>query len=85
MEKSEYALELLDRIIEKGGLIGSCAKMYANNVTLADNFIRECKEQCHNKMTEEYWGEDLVADIINYPSIAPTVTKSNLKTHLSVC
>lgn len=66
--KKENTLDLLNRIIEKGGLMGACAKMYTNNLALAEIFIKECKAQCHNKFTNEYWGEELVMDILKHNS-----------------
>ncbi len=66
MNTTVNTIDLLKRIIEKGGLMGSCAKLYLDNVTAAEIFIKECKAQCHNRFAVEYWGEELVRDIFLY-------------------
>jgi len=53
-------------IVNKGGLIGACAKIYSTDPQMADAFIRECKEQCHNKLAKDLWGKELVSEIIEY-------------------
>lgn len=65
METLEVSL-ILEKIISKGGLMGKCALLYKNDSELTDKFIRECSEQCHNAMTIQYWGEDLVDEIKTY-------------------
>lgn len=64
MTKQKRIFDLLNKIIAKGGLMGNCAKLYTNNIALAEVFIKECKEQCHNPFAKEYWGEELVKDIL---------------------
>jgi hypothetical protein len=58
--------QLLERIINKGGIMGSCAKMYIYNKELANEFILECYYQCHNNSATQLWGEELIIDIRNY-------------------
>lgn len=58
--------EILTRIISKGGLLGSCAKIYINDKVKAHQFILECSEQCHHSLIINHFGEELVADIIKY-------------------
>jgi hypothetical protein len=64
---------LLNRIVEKGAVIGRCAKLYLNDNTKADQFIRECAEQCHRKSAKKLWGTNLTKDILAYSK------KSNVK------
>lgn len=58
--------EILERIINKGGIMGACAKRYISNKEQADGFILECYYQCHNNSAIKLWGEELVMDIQNY-------------------
>ena len=62
MKKIEASI-LLERIISKGGLYGSAAKMYAGDKEKTEQFILECSEQCHNRSAVNQWGEDLVEEI----------------------
>jgi hypothetical protein len=57
---------LLKRIVDKGAVIGRCAKLYLHNNSKADQFIKECAEQCHRKSAKELWGEVLTNDILAY-------------------
>lgn len=57
---------LLNRIAAKGAVIGRCAKLYIHDNTKADQFIKECAEQCHRKSAKELWGVDLTNDILAY-------------------
>ena len=58
--------EILQEIISKGGLLGTCAKLYLNDEIMGHNFIIECSEQCHIDFTTEYFGKKLVMDILKY-------------------
>jgi hypothetical protein len=60
------AIILLNRIAEKGAVIGRCAKLYVNDQEKADKFIKECAQQCHRKSAKELWGEELTQEIIKY-------------------
>ena len=60
------SIEILGRIISKGGLLGTCAKKYMYNREQAHQFILECYDQCHNNSAIKLWGEELVRDIRNY-------------------
>lgn len=62
MDKKE-ASEILKQIIEKGGLVGQCGKLYLDDSEKAARFIKECNEQCHNELAINQWGEKLVSDI----------------------
>lgn len=57
---------ILEGIKAKGGLYGRAVELYMSDDEKADQFIRECAEQCHNKLAQELWGEELVSDILNY-------------------
>lgn len=63
---TETRLEIINEIINKGGLLGRCARLYENDEVKANQFIIECREQCHNKFMLEYFGRELVTKIINY-------------------
>ena len=60
---------ILNSIKAKGGLYGRAVDMYMNDDEKADQFIRECAEQCHNKLAIDIWGEELVSDILNFSGI----------------
>jgi len=57
---------LLNRIIEKGGLYGMVAAMCAEDYEKANGFLRECFDQIHNKSLWDFWGRDLILDLIRY-------------------
>ena len=59
-------ISVLKGIISKGGLMAVCAKLYLNDEVMGHKFITECSEQCHHELAIEYWGNELVLDIINY-------------------
>ncbi len=59
---------IMNSIKAKGGLYGSAVDMYINDDEKADGFIRECAEQCHNKLAQDMWGEELVIAIKKYCS-----------------
>ncbi|MDP1802200.1 MAG: hypothetical protein Q8L81_12660 [Bacteroidota bacterium] len=58
--------EILNRIIEKGGLMAACGIIYINDEKKAHGFLMECFEQCQDHSFVEYWGKELVLDIIKY-------------------
>jgi len=60
------AKDILNGIIRKGGLMGAAAKMYINDEEKTNQFIKECSEQCHNKSAREFWGEELIKEIMEY-------------------
>lgn len=57
---------ILNGIKAKGGLYGKAAALYIKDEEKADLFIRECAEQCHNKLAQELWGDELVRAILEY-------------------
>lgn len=59
-------INILKAIISKGGLMGSCAKIYLNDEVMGHQFIIECSEQCHTQLTTEYFGSELVSEIVKY-------------------
>lgn len=62
---------ILNTIIEKGGLIAICAKMYIHDSSLTDQFIMECYEQCHVPEVKSFWGDELVIKMKDYVSNLP--------------
>jgi hypothetical protein len=57
---------ILNGMKAKGGVYGRTAEMYMNDDEKADLFIIECAKQCHNKLAQDMWGEDLILAIIKY-------------------
>lgn len=57
---------ILKGIKAKGGFYGRFAEMYMNDEEKADLFIKECAEQCQNKLAQKMWGEDLALAIQEY-------------------
>ena len=57
---------ILEAIIKKGGLFGRFAEMYLPDEILGHLFILECVDQCRNNLGIEYFGKDLVREMINY-------------------
>lgn len=66
-------LDILTRIIEKGGLYGSCANLYFNDSYKSHQFLMECSEQCHHASLIEFFGTDLISDITNYSQLFKNV------------
>lgn len=60
------ALNILNQIIDKGGLMGHTAKYYKHDEIKAHEFILECFEQCNNSAAVSLWGNDLIKEIICY-------------------
>jgi hypothetical protein len=75
--QNKKTLKILNDIISKGGLMASCAKLYLNDEVMAHQFIIECSEQCDQVLAKEYWGNELVFDIINYSKHSKTKITSN--------
>lgn len=57
---------ILNRIINKGGLLGSCAMLYIDNEDCSERFLSECYQQCHIEELIKFWGKELIEDIIKY-------------------
>lgn len=64
--EAEQRINILKDLISKGGLMAVCAKLYLNDKMMGHQFIIECSEQCHHELAFEYWGNELVLDIIKY-------------------
>ncbi len=75
MNQNKEETQILNAIISKGGLLGSCASFYLNDYISSHKFIIECFEQCHNKFMIEYFGEELVSKITKYCENIPDYTK----------
>lgn len=60
------SIQILERIINKGGIMGACAKRYICNKEQSHQFILECYYQCHNRSAVQLWGEELIIDIQKY-------------------
>ena len=59
-------ISILKAIISKGGLLGSCAKIYLNDEVMGHQFIIECSNQCHTVLIAEHFGSELVSEIVKY-------------------
>jgi hypothetical protein len=57
---------ILERIILRGGIFGATAAEHATDEINGNLFIKECFEQCHNRGLWDYWGKELVLDLILY-------------------
>lgn len=58
--------------------MGTIAKMIIADEAKADQFILECAEQCHNKGAKDFWGEELVHEIVSYCNLpVPNENKIN--------
>lgn len=66
MKKVMTSVEILEKIVPKGGIFGECAKLCLRDKEKAHQFVLECFEQCHNKLMVEYLGEDLKQAIVEY-------------------
>ena len=62
------SLEIINRIAEKGGLIGACAKYYRDDELLAGQFIHECFHYCKFPTAKNLWGEPLINEIVTFVS-----------------
>jgi hypothetical protein len=62
----EIKENIIARLIEKGGLYGLAAKKYAHHSELSSQVIIECFGQCHHQNSLDFWGRDLVRDIVEY-------------------
>ncbi|MFN8116793.1 MAG: hypothetical protein U0W65_11815 [Bacteroidia bacterium] len=62
----ENRIDILQRIINKGGLYGDIANFYKNDSFKSHQFLLECSEQCHHTSLIEFFGEQLIEDIILY-------------------
>lgn len=60
---------IFNRIIDKGGIIGATAKIYFGDDKKMDEFIKECRDQCHNKAAKQFWGEELAQEIEKYVEV----------------
>ncbi len=66
MKRINEQNKIVKDIISKGGLMGCCAKLYQEDNQMADKFIFECSEQCHTILLVDYFGKELINDIISY-------------------
>lgn len=79
MEITTERKRILNGIIEKGGLFGRCARLYIDDNEKGHQFIIECFEQCHNELTNQYWGSELTNAIIRYVKKSLTLTLTDTK------
>lgn len=64
------AVEIIEKIILKGGVIGRLAK-YALEDNLVEEFILECKENVEAEEIQRFWGEELISAIRSYVKAPP--------------
>lgn len=58
--------KLLKQIIEKGGLLGECAKTWLNDEEKVNLFLKECSEMCNTPVAKKLWGDKLIRAIIRH-------------------
>lgn len=68
--QTKNRIDILHQIISKGGLYGSCAKLYLNDSMKSHQFLLECSEQCHHQSLIDFFGNELIEDIINYSNVS---------------
>jgi hypothetical protein len=61
-----HRIDILNRIINKGGMYAGAATLCLSNESRGNDFISECFMQCHNTSTLRFWGVELVLEIISY-------------------
>jgi hypothetical protein len=59
-------MRVLYGIMARGGLFGSVAEMHIYDEENGNGFIRECFLQCHNPGLFDFWGVELVMEIVTY-------------------
>ena len=59
-------IKILTRIIEKGGTVGECGRVWLNDKEKVNLFIKECSAMCHTKLARELWGNELVTAIVRH-------------------
>lgn len=57
---------IVEKIKDCGGIYGHVAANYIITPLAADQLIEQCFEQCHTAMAQEIWGNELIAEIIQY-------------------
>lgn len=60
------AIDLLKKIVGKGGVIGACGKFYLSDECLAAQYVMECSKQLHSSSIRLLWGEKLVKELNYY-------------------
>jgi hypothetical protein len=58
--------QILNKVVEKGGLFAIGAKMYINDPRLTDQFIVELSEHYHAPGAKMLWGDELNEQIMKY-------------------
>lgn len=61
-----FAEDVLEQIIERGGLIGECAKHFTGKENETREFLADCAEQCMHTNIHEFWGEELTEKISKF-------------------
>lgn len=61
-----FAEDILERIIERGGLIGECAKQFTGKENETREFLADCAEQCMYTNIQEFWGKELTEEILKF-------------------
>ena len=58
--------ELIRKIIAKGGMLGMAAEFHAGDASKSEGLLKEYFEQCHNRSLWDFWGKELVLDLVRY-------------------
>lgn len=57
------SITLLEKIINKRGVLATSGKLYLHSEELASRYIIECAFHLKHEIMRERWGEELVAEI----------------------
>jgi hypothetical protein len=61
------AIQILDKLIRKGGMMGYCANLCIDDEKKAAQFISEMKQYIHpNSALVKQWGKTLTKQIENF-------------------
>lgn len=58
--------KILNRIIEKGGLIGTVAVFCRKDKEKTSQYLKECYQMAHSKLAQDLWGDELTQTLIDY-------------------
>lgn len=64
--ETAFAQNVLEQIIERGGLIAECAKQFTGKYNETREFLADCAEQCMYTNIHEFWGIELTEQILKF-------------------
>jgi len=63
------AIEILQEIVDKGGIIGKCGSCYLTDEKLAGNYVVECSKNTYIEAVNRHWGSELVRKINEFAKV----------------